>query len=170
MKYLKLLDKKFEFWICTILYIFIVVMIFIEVFSRYVLQFSYVWAEETAIYAFIWMSYVAMAKLARTRSHLAFTTIRDSVSEFGKLVMFLISDVALMTLSIVIVYNVYEPIYDNIFFDQRMMGVDLPLWIATAAVPFGWLLLALRIIQRAIQSISEFRAGERLSTVAAMVD
>lgn len=163
MKVLRLIDTKLEYWLCTILYAYIIAMIFIEVFTRFVLKFSYIWAVETAIYAFIWMCYISMARIARNRSHLAFTSLRDSAAQPVKLVLMLVSDVLLLGLSVVIIVNIYVPIADNILFDQRMTGVDLPLWLATAAVPFGWALLVFRVLQRSYQSIYEFRNDQPLS-------
>lgn len=170
MKLVRKIDQKLEYWLCTGLYAYIIGMIFVEVFTRYVFRFSYVWAIETAIYAFIWMCYVSMARLARTRSHLAFTSFRDAAPRPAKLAMLLLSDALLLLLAVIIIVNIYVPITDNILFDQRMTGVDLPLWIATAAVPFGWALLVLRVLQRAVTSINAFRSGQSLRVTGAMVE
>lgn len=170
MKFVRAIDHKLEFWICAVLYFYIVTAIFIEVFTRYVLKFSYPWTVETAIYAFIWMCYISMAKMARTRSHLAFTSIRDACPPPVKLALLLISDILLLVLSVVIIVNIYVPIADNVLFGQMMNGIDFPLWIATAAVPVGWVLLVVRVVQRSLQTIVEYRRGEELSTSAAMVD
>lgn len=168
MRMLRAIDEKLEFWLCTGLYIYVIAMICTEVFTRYILKFSFVWAVETAIYAFIWMSYIAMARLAKKRSHLAFTSVRDSVSGSVRLAMFLTSDILLLVLSVVIVVGIYVPISDNFIFDQRMNGADLPLWIATAAVPVGWALLVVRVVQRSLVSINEYRQGQPLTSGAAL--
>lgn len=170
MRIIRAIDSKLEYWLCTLLYIYVIAMIFTEVVTRYVFKFSYVWAVETAIYAFIWMCYIAMARLARTRSHLAFTSIRDAAPRPIQLIMLLIADVTLLALSIIIIVNIYIPITDNILFDQRMKGVDLPLWIATAAVPFGWALLVIRVLQRSYQTISEFHSGRMITVSHAMIE
>jgi len=170
MRILRAIDSSLEYWLCTILYAYIIAMIFVEVFTRFVFKFSYIWAVETAIYAFIWMCYISMARVARTRSHLAFTSIRDSASEPIKLGLLLIADVLLLALSVIIIVNIYVPIADNLLFNQRMNGADLPLWLATAAVPFGWALLVVRVLQRSRQSILEFKAGQSLSAASPMVE
>lgn len=170
MRIVRIIDEKIEFWLCAILYTYIVAAIFMEVFTRYILKFSYAWAVETVIYAFIWMCYIAMARMARTRSHLAFTSIRDACPAGVMFIFLLISDALLLVLSVVIIVNIYIPLTDNILFGQTMNGIDLPLWIATAAVPAGWLLLVIRVVQRSIQTIREYRNGEELSVSGAMVD
>ncbi len=170
MRLVRIIDEKIEYWLCAVLYSYIIAIIFTEVFTRYILKYSYAWAVETVIYAFIWMCYIAMARMARTRSHLAFTSIRDLCPPAARLVMLLMSDALLLVLSVVIIVNIYVPLSDNILFGQTMNGVDLPLWIATAAVPAGWLLLVVRVVQRSLQTIREFRNGEELSVSSATVD
>ena len=49
-------------------------IIVVEVFRRYGLDAASTWGEETAIYAFIWLSYIAAAKGVRSRRHLAVDT------------------------------------------------------------------------------------------------
>jgi TRAP-type C4-dicarboxylate transport system permease small subunit len=138
------------------LYAYILIVIFTEVVARYVLKTSIVWAEETSIYAFIWMSYLAMARLARTRSHLAFTLLREQMSPFWQLVCMLIGDACLASLCVIVIVYMWQPVVDSVDFHQTMQGVNLPIWIATIAVPVGFLFVLVRTIQRARESIRQF--------------
>ena len=91
VKCLKWLDQRLEFWLGFLLYAYLAGIIVIEVFRRYVLSAASTWGEETAIYAFIWMSYVAAAKGVRSRSHLAVDTLRDRMPRIGKFCAYVIS-------------------------------------------------------------------------------
>ncbi len=153
------LDHKLEYTLNVLLYAYILAIVFAEVVARYVLHASVVWAEETAVYAFIWMSYLSMARLARSRTHLAFTPLRDMLPAGGQLACLLIADIALVTLAIVIVVYMWRPIVDAATFHQTMQGVDLPIWIATLAVPIGWLMVLVRTLQRAGDAIRNYRDG-----------
>jgi TRAP-type C4-dicarboxylate transport system permease small subunit len=159
---IRAIDTHFEYVLSSALYAYIIVVIFCEVVARYGFHSSILWAEETSIYAFIWLTYISMANLAKTRSHLAFTPIRDMLPPAGQLTLLLLADVCLLILSTVIIVFIYRPLADNIIFEQKMMGANLPLWWATAAVPFGWLLVAIRVIQRALISIRKYTAGDSL--------
>ncbi len=165
-----LLDDYAEDALSCVFYSYVIVMIFAEVVARYVFRSSILWSQETSIYAFIWLTYISMAKLAKTRSHLAFTAIRDALPPFGQLLLYLLSDVCLLIVAVVILMYVYSPIADSIAFDQQMTGANLPLWIATAAVPFGWLLATVRIVQRVLGIVGKYRAGESLATSVAAMD
>ena len=159
---IRAVDAHLEGALSCALYIYIIAAIFIEVVARYAFSASILWAEETAIYAFIWLTYISMASLARSRSHLAFTAIRDAMPPPVQLVLLLVSDVALIVVAAVVLIHIYQPIADSILFEQEMMGADLPLWLATAAIPVGWALATIRVIQRALVSIRRYRTGESL--------
>ena len=153
------LDRNVEYWLNVLLYAYILVIVFVEVVARYVFKVSIVWSEETAVYAFIWMSYLAMARLARTRSHLAFTPLRDMMSRGWQLACLLVSDLALGVLAVIVVVYMWRPIADSVSFHQTMQGADLPIWIATLAVPVGWLMVLIRTTQRALDAIGNYRHG-----------
>lgn len=163
-------DRRLEKILGVGLYLYIITVVFFEVVARYLFHSSVLWAEETAIYAFIWLTYISMASLARTRSHLAFTAIRDVLPPLPQLFLLLLSDICLLALSVIIIVHIYQPIADNILFEQAMMGVNLPLWLATAAVPFGWFLVLVRVIQRAIDTIRDYRVGRSLVSGMAALD
>lgn len=156
------LDRKVEFFLNMLLYAFILIIIFIEVFARYVLKSSVVWAEETAIYAFIWLSYLSMARLVRGRSHLAFTLVRDALPPLGQLICMLIADLCLVVLSVVVIGFMWQPLVDSVEFRQTMRGTDLPIWLATVAVPIGWIFVLIRTIQRTIDAVLKYLRDQPL--------
>jgi len=153
------LDGNVEYWLNVLLYAYILVIVFLEVLARYVFKTSIVWSEETAVYAFIWMSYLAMARLARTRTHLAFTPLRDMMSRGWQLVCLLVSDLALAVLAVIVVFYMWRPIADSVAFHQTMQGADVPIWLATLAVPVGWLMVLIRTVHRALDAIGNYRRG-----------
>lgn len=155
-------DRKVEFSLNILLYAYILIVIFVEVIFRYVIKASVVWAEETAVYAFIWLSYLSMSRLARTRGHLAFTLLRDALPRLGQLVCLLIADACLIVLAIVVIVYMWQPLIDSVDFNQTMRGSDLPIWLATAAVPVGWLFLLVRTLQRAIDALQKYGRSELL--------
>ncbi|MBY6059396.1 TRAP transporter small permease [Leisingera daeponensis] len=160
---IKAIDTYLEDTLSVILYTYVVVIIFAEVVARYLLDKSILWSNETAIFAFIWLSYLSMANLAKNRSHLAVTFLRDSLPRSLQLLLLLVSDLLLLILASVVVVCIRQPFADAIDFEQKMVGVDLPFWMALAAVPVGWSLVALRTLQRAWIAICDFRAGRDLT-------
>jgi TRAP-type C4-dicarboxylate transport system permease small subunit len=163
VKCLKWLDERLEFWLGFLLYTYLAGIIVVEVFRRYVLNAASTWGEETAIYAFIWMSYVAAAKGVRNRSHLSVDTLRDRLPRTGKFCAYVLSDLCFFALAVIIVYYSLSPLLGNMKYDQRMLGADLPFAIATAAVPIGWSLIAVRVVQRFVDLVKRFSEGKPLA-------
>ncbi|WP_380710162.1 TRAP transporter small permease [Sinirhodobacter huangdaonensis] len=161
------MDQYLEDAFSAILYIYIIAIIFAEVVGRYVFKSSMLFAYETAIYAFIWLSYLSMAAMARNRAHLAVTFLRDMMPRSIQLVLLLLSDVLLIVLASVVVVFIRQPLADAIDFEQMMVGIDLPFWIALLSVPVGWSLVVLRTIQRSIATISDYRNGRALALTTA---
>src|SRR5919106_828408 len=95
-RFIQAVDAHVENALSCALYIYVIAAIFVEVVARYGLQSSVLWLEETAIYAFIWLTYISMANLAKSRSHLAFTALRDALPPAAQLALLLLADAALL--------------------------------------------------------------------------
>jgi TRAP-type C4-dicarboxylate transport system permease small subunit len=162
VKCLNWLDQRLEFWLGFFLYAYLAGIIVVEVFRRYVLNAASTWGEETAIYVFIWLSYIAAAKGVRSRRHLAVDTLRDRMPRIGQFCAYVLSDLCFFTLAAIVVYYSLSPIGLNIKYDQRMPGADIPMAFATAAVSFGWSLIAIRVVQRFVDLVKRFSAGKPL--------
>lgn len=159
---LRSLDRKSEFWLCFSFYTFMAAIVFIEVLRRYFFGAASSWGEETAIYAFIWMTYIAAARGVRGRRHLAVTFIRDRLSRRKKFYCLLLSDSCFFSLAIIITYYSIGPVWTNIKYGQKMLGAELPMAIASISIPVGWAFIAFRVVQRSFLTIKRFRAGQPL--------
>jgi C4-dicarboxylate transporter, DctQ subunit len=159
IKLVRLLDSKIEFYLNFLFYAYLTSIIIIEVFRRYVLDSATSYGEETARYAFIWLAYVAAARGVKNRSHLSIEIVRQFLGRTGKFALFMLSDVCFMSLAVIVVFTSIQFVITNIEYDQMFTGADLPLWLATTAVPVGWSLIAVRVVQRNIATIADFRAG-----------
>ena len=65
------------------LYAFITVTIIIEVLRRFVFDFSSIWGEEAARYAFIYLVWIGAAVGVRNRSHISFSILVDILPARG---------------------------------------------------------------------------------------
>lgn len=157
-----LVDRKAEYWLSFLFYVYLFSILTVEVVFRS-LGHSIVWAVETSLYAFIWLTYISAAQLARGREHLAFTLVRDMLGRNGQFLCLVISDVCLFVVSATIIFYMWQPLTDAIRFQQQMTGADLPIGLALVAVPAGWALVAVRVAQRFARLIGNFRGGRPLS-------
>lgn len=154
------LDEYTEFYLNFFLYTLLTVIIVVEVFRRYVLDSATSYGEEVARYAFIWLAYFAAARGVKNRTHLSIDLFRDMCGRNVKFALFMLSDVCFLILSLIIIWTGTRFVMTTIEFDQHFTGINLPLWLAVSAVPIGWGMIAIRIVQRSIKTIASYRRGE----------
>ena len=68
--------NSIERYLVVIFYSYFTFIIVFEVFRRYVLHSASEWGEETARYAFVYMSYIGAAEAIKSRSHLKIDMIQ----------------------------------------------------------------------------------------------
>jgi TRAP-type C4-dicarboxylate transport system permease small subunit len=158
------LDANLEFYVNFFLYSLLTTVIVVEVFRRYALDSATSYGEEVARYAFIWLAYLAAARGVRYRTHLSIDLIRDQFGRTGKFALFMLSDACFFILSAVIIWTGTRFVLTTIEFGQNFTGIDLPLWLAVAAIPVGWTIIAFRIVQRCLLTIAAYRRGEPMTT------
>ena len=159
---LRLVNDKIEFWLVSLFYAYMTIIIAVEVFRRYALGASSTWGEETAIYAFIWMTYIAAAHRVRGRKHLSVELLRSRMNRTQKFCALVLSDVCFLILALAIIYYSIVIVQTNIEYEQNMLGVDLPMALATVGVPIGWGLIAIRVVERFLTTLHQFRMGQSL--------
>lgn len=164
MRVLAWLDQRLEYTLSFLFYSYLASIIFIEVVRRYVFNASSSWGEETAVYAFIWMTYIAAARGVKQRSHLSVSILVDRLGRRGKFASMLLSDVCFFALAVVVFYYSLILIPQSIEFNQTMRGLNLPIALATAGVPIGWFLIAVRVVQRSVVTVKAYRRDEEIQT------
>ncbi|MCC8060310.1 MAG: TRAP transporter small permease [Clostridiales bacterium] len=97
--------KKFitniDQYISAVLFIIIMVLLFVQVVSRYVFNHSFTWTEELSILLFVWMTYMGVSSAVTYRKNLRIDALLDAVPFKVKKALLIIGDV------IFIVFNIY---------------------------------------------------------------
>lgn len=165
LKALKWLDKNAEKYLSFLFYFYLFSIIFVEVLRRYLFDSSSTWGEETAIYAFLWMTYIAAAKGVKDRTHLSISIVVRYFNKKARFLTLLLSDVLLLVLSVVILIFSLVTIKMTVEFGQQMLGVQLPMWLAMASIPFGWSLIIIRTVQRSLITIKRYMNNEPIDSL-----
>ena len=153
------LDSELETTLCFLFYVYLTAIIVIEVVRRYLFDSSTTYAEETARYAFIWLTYIACARGVKRRAHLSIDILSSQFGRTGRFGVYMLSDACFLVLAGVVVMTSIQMVQNNIQFYQTFTGLDAPMWLATVAVPVGWTLIGLRVIQRSLKTIRVYRRG-----------
>ncbi|MCM3571012.1 TRAP transporter small permease [Neobacillus mesonae] len=157
MKLLKWLDENIEAVILIILSILTVVVIFVQVFMRYVMHSSLTWSEELARYAFIWLVYIGVSYGVKKQAHISVDALTWIVKRRGKFVLSICANIAVLVFSVLLTYFSFEVVAQ---INRLSPAMAIPLKYVYAAPLVGFLLTAIRVIQTMIIQTKTFRTGE----------
>lgn len=120
---------------------------FVQVVLRYVFGTGLVWSLEVVSYLFAWLVLIGMSYGVRTQAHIAVDLVTS------RLPLRVARGVALLALVLSMGYCVLMAYGSVIFIDRLMaLGTDahdipLPRWLLTSVMPFGFVLLGVRLVQ-----------------------
>lgn len=159
----RIFDENVEKWLIVPTYGYFCLIILVEVIRRYVLADTSVWGEMTARYAFVYLVYIAAAEAARTRSHVHIDLVPRLVGSRARFFLYVYFDVLHLVLAILVIRFSLQVMEIQISANILMTGFDVNMAFAQAALPLGWGLLAYRVMQRFVKTLSDFRQGREVA-------
>ena len=89
----KIIDIIFKIveWIIAILFAVMVVLVFIQVTTRFLLNSSTTWTEEIVNYSMMWIAMLAACVLMRVKGHMAIDNVANALKGPAKLIFNIIS-------------------------------------------------------------------------------
>jgi TRAP-type C4-dicarboxylate transport system permease small subunit len=156
---LRKIDQEGERWLVLPLYTMIVMTIFMEVFRRFFLSYSSIWAEEIARYAFIYIAWIGASYAIRERAHIRIDVILPLLSNRWRTIVFIFGDIVTLILAVVSVYWSMEPVINSIHFGSVTHGLRISQAWFLIAVPLGFSMMIFRLFQSMKRDISDLRAG-----------
>lgn len=124
-----------------------IVCVFLQVIFRYVLQAPLVWSEELARYAMIYIVFIGVGYGTKTGAHLGVELLINILPEVGCKVVVGLAQIltlvlygALFGLSLVMTGNIMSNA-------QLSACMRIPMWLAYAAMPIGFLSGVIRQVE-----------------------
>jgi TRAP-type C4-dicarboxylate transport system permease small subunit len=148
-------DLAVEDWISVALFWTLAAIVFLQFFTRYILNSSLSWTEEIAQYLLMVLTFTGSAMAARRGTHIAVEFFLDKLPAGGRrLTLAVVSAVttAFFAVSIWLCWQVAEAMQF-----QPMIALGQPLSIVYYGILLG---LVLTTIRSALQGIARWRAGE----------
>jgi len=159
MEFLRRIDRDGERLLLLILYCFIVLVIFIEVVRRFVLLYSSVWGEETARYAFIYLVWIGAAVAVKERAHIRIDVLMHYLPPRGVAFLYLFGDVLTAVLACFAIYWSMDPVLVSLKFGNVTDGLRIVRAWFLIAVPLGFTLVMIRVVQSILRDLGDLRAG-----------
>jgi TRAP-type C4-dicarboxylate transport system permease small subunit len=120
---------------------------FVNVITRYFIQYSFAFTEEVEVACLVWLTMFGAAAGFRRGIHLGFNLLALRFPLFGRRVLapftaFLTG----ITIAVLIYYSIFQ-IKDEILLGVRSEALNFPQWPYTLAMPIGGLLILLRLAE-----------------------
>lgn len=148
---------KFEDYSVAILYTIMVIVIFLQVFFRFVIKASLPWSEELARYVMAYAIFIGGAIAAKEGSHIGINVIvsilpkpLDKYMKGIAIIISVIFSVLLLYLSIIIIMFLMKT-------GQKSPAMLIPIWVAYFSLPLGAFLMSIRFIQSTYLHFKEER-------------
>ncbi|WP_136440368.1 TRAP transporter small permease [Pacificoceanicola onchidii] len=161
MAALKWLDRNAEKALASFLLGAIVLLIFGNVFMRYILNASLSWGEELTLWMFVWFVWLGVSYAFHTGDHVRITVLRDQLSERTRLFVDVAIALLVLIFLLALTYECIKLIRMPFVASQRSVVLGLPIPILYASAPVGASLAAIRVVQhlkRSLRLIAETKS------------
>ena len=152
-------DRNGERWLLLVFYAFVVSVIFVEVVRRFVFQYSSIWGEETARYAFIYLVWIGAAAAVKDRAHIRIDIIFRFLPSRGVAILYLLGDIITLVFACAALYWSLESVATSLRFGAATHGLRINQAWFSFAVPFGFSLILVRLVQSIRRDISDLRSN-----------
>lgn len=149
-KILSFLDM-FEKVMITLFMSIMVVLIFTQVFTRFVLNDAATWTEEASRYLFIWLIFLSIGVAFVEKKHISIDIVMDRLPKVAQVVLQQIVYIMLIGLSVFFLMQGIELVDNMMTFNQKSSILQVPMWAVYASLPVGFLFAVLRLIQASIR-------------------
>lgn len=138
---------KIESYICRTLLATFVLLLFAQIVSREIFQYSIAWSEELATYMFVWFVFFGASYAARLSAHNRVTFQFRALPKKAVHVIEGIADLFWLVFNVYFVYLSFNFVFFkmNLFWKSQTLGV--PMKYIYMILPIAFTLMTIRIIQ-----------------------
>ncbi|MGE0503122.1 MAG: TRAP transporter small permease [Rhizobiaceae bacterium] len=140
------IEHHLEDWLAFAIFWTMAIIVFLQFFTRYVLNDSFAWTEEIARYLLMWVTFVGAAVAMRKGTHIAVEALHVFLPERGVRVLNFVID--LMVLGFVALLCWFAVAITQRMQIQTMTVFPLPMSIVYAGVGAGCFLMLWRAAGR----------------------
>jgi TRAP-type C4-dicarboxylate transport system permease small subunit len=140
----KLLFDNFEVYVGTASFIIIMVLLTVQVISRYVFNAALTWTEELSVALFVLMTYCGISAAVTYRKNLRIDAFLDSRSFKTKKMLLIISNIVYIAFNVFIIFP-YINIINNLGKSATSI-LRIPQKILYAIVPIMLFITSIRLI------------------------
>ncbi|MDW7673274.1 MAG: TRAP transporter small permease [Bacillota bacterium] len=159
MKLLRLIDKYLEEAMCVVIFGVMSILTFAQVLSRFVFNFSLSWSEELARFSFVWLVYLAASMAIKHRRHIRVQVAEIFLPLKAAAWTGIISDAIWLGLTIIMTVQGQKVAALLLSHGQTSPAVSLVMGHVYTAIPLGFGLMSIRLVQQLYIRIKEVMSG-----------
>lgn len=136
------IEHRLEDWLAFLVFWGMGAIVFLQFFTRYILNDSLAWTEEIARYALIWVTFIGAAVVVRKNMHISVEVLLHFLSPLPARVLLGLVDLFKLLFYGLLAYFAVM-IVERMQW-QRMVIIDLPMSIVYGGVALGCFLMLMR--------------------------
>ena len=168
-KYIPWFERSFESTVMVSAYLLIGVIIFVEVFRRFVLNVQAPWSTTLPPFLFLIMTWAGCAYNVKLRTHLSFSEFRMNMSRGLQFACLTLDAILWIGFSWIVVVTSTQVAANSASNFAILLGTDNVLqWWFLVTVPLSFILIAARALENWLTDLENFRSGAVMIKPAAI--
>lgn len=143
--------ERLEIGVCNLLLFGMTLIVILQVFSRYLFNYSFVWAEELVRYLMIWMVMIGAAFVQAKNDHIRIDFFPMLVGPRARRIIETLFRLCVLTFVIILVIKGIKVAYFNRLFESSGLRIT-KLW-PMIALPLGGALIGIYTAKALIQDV-----------------
>lgn len=143
MKFWRALQAKLES-LSGLMLLLTILIIFIQVITRYVFFYSLPWSEELTRYLFIWFVYLSLSISIRENMSIRIDFLDQFLKGKTKKLVGILVDILSLVILVVFIYSSYKLF--QMGFRSRTPAMGIPFYVIYSIMPVGYLLAAVEML------------------------
>jgi TRAP-type C4-dicarboxylate transport system permease small subunit len=149
--------NNLERYLAIFFTVMMILLLFLQVVSRYVFEYSFTWTEEVAIICFILSIYTSASLAITRRQHLRIKILHSLVKPKTEKVLDLISNVVFAFVMLVLGKGMFV-IVSNLFrYHAIYIASEIPKFIVYGIIWATFYLMVIRLAQDSVRLVREYR-------------
>ncbi|MGM8213071.1 TRAP transporter large permease [Virgibacillus sp. W0430] len=160
IRIIKVIDHRFEEVFIVLGFLAFIILINLQVINRYVLPFIDIpnlttWTEEAARYIFIYISYLGASLAIKKRESIQVDVLLSKLPKNIQKSITLATTLLMFYFSYILIKGGFTMISFQLETNQVTPALSIPMAIPYSAVPLGFLIIFVRMVQNLIQDVKE---------------
>jgi C4-dicarboxylate transporter DctQ subunit len=155
------------FFIASVLLVYIMVAVIIEIFARYLFNRPQIWVVESSEYAMLYITFLGAAYLLSKKGHIVVDFVVARLNPKSRLVVDIITSIIGVFISCIICW--YGALVTWDLFQKGTITISAlspPLAPIVAIIPFGAFLLLVQFLRNLSSDVKEWRGSTESETKA----